>query len=119
MEQLELNEAGVTFASSRRWQSIKAAISNAEGESTMSITKYKFRPMIGPAADHPPGTREWAECVGNEIDFMIDRVIDDIRSFGEVVRKYCLRRAPDQPWPWEVWPDPPCGSMEVVMHWSQ
>jgi|HubBroStandDraft_6_1064221.scaffolds.fasta_scaffold142654_6 hypothetical protein len=74
------------------------------------MKRYKFPPMLGPASAHPEGSREWAECLGNELDYRAERAVayavDDLLA---VVDKAMSAEIP----PWTVWPDPPCGSADA------
>jgi hypothetical protein len=74
------------------------------------MKRYKFPPMLGPASAHPEGTREWAECLGNELDYRADRaeqvILHDLMPF---IAKILSAPTP----PWTLWPAPPCGSADA------
>src|SRR5258708_2571106 len=74
------------------------------------FTKYKFSPILGPAKDHPVGSREWPECVGNELDCRAGWAKRDaVDAMLELIRRVMSADVP----PWAVWPDPPCGSADA------
>jgi hypothetical protein len=72
------------------------------------MERYKFPPMLGPASAHREGTREWAECLGNELDYRVDRAEQDAVEDLIPPIKLAMRVAP-----WTVWLDPPCGSADA------
>src|SRR5689334_7046037 len=69
---------------------------------------YRFPPMLGPASGKPQGSYEWAECYGNELDYHVEHLADEVESFAQVISKLI---AADPP-PWTVFPNPPCRSAD-------
>lgn len=66
--------------------------------------------MLGPASAHPVGTPEWAECLGNELDYMIERANDHgVEGLVPLIRVAITASTP----PWKVWPRPPCDTPDT------
>jgi hypothetical protein len=40
------------------------------------VVQFKFPPMLGPADPHPIDSAEFALCLGNELDYRSDQMID-------------------------------------------
>jgi hypothetical protein len=59
--------------------------------------------MLGPAYRKPEGSYEWAECYGNELDYHVDRLVDEVHRFAQFVAKL----AGADPPPWSIFPDAP------------
>jgi hypothetical protein len=67
------------------------------------MQKHKFAPMLGPASKYPEGSPEWAECMGNELDYVTETAVDvGVERLLGMVRQAMAGE------PWLVWPDPPC-----------
>jgi hypothetical protein len=50
------------------------------------MERYHFAPMLGPAS-HPEGSYDWAECYGNELDYHVERLADEVDRFAEIIGK--------------------------------
>jgi hypothetical protein len=75
------------------------------------MERYKFAQMLGPAHDKPAGSYERAECFGNELDYTVERVTDAVDGLSDLVKRILA----DDPPPWTVFPDPPCGSLDAFL----
>ena len=56
---------------------------------------YHFPPMLGPASGKPEGSYEWAECYGNELDYHVERLADEVDHFGEIIGEVGGRGYPE------------------------
>ena len=74
------------------------------------MERYKFPPMLGPSSRHSEGSRQWAECLGNEIEYKVDRAAErGVDELIPLIKKVLSAATP----PWEVWPEPPCKSIDA------
>lgn len=74
----------------------------------MKVERYKFPPMLGPTSQHPCGSFEYAECLGNELDYRTEKAVkmgvDDLLvTLHKIVGTL----------PWLDWPRTPCRSIEA------
>ena len=75
------------------------------------MERYKFPPMFGPAHRYPVGTFQRAECFGNELDYTVERVADDVVALAALLKRILVEDPP----PWAIWPDPPCRSLDSFL----
>ena len=69
---------------------------------------YAFLPMLGPARNQPEGSFEQAECLGNCLDYVAERAVEDgVDRLLKEVRVILPAH------PWLVWPDPPCETADA------
>jgi hypothetical protein len=73
------------------------------------MNRYHFPPMLGPASDKPQGSYEWAECYGNELDYHVERLADEVYHFAQIIGQLA---ATDPP-PWTIFPKPPCHTADA------
>jgi hypothetical protein len=73
------------------------------------MERYHFAPMLGPASHQAEGSYEWAECYGNELDYHVERLADEVDRFAEIIGKLV---AADPP-PWTIFPKPPCRTADA------
>jgi hypothetical protein len=74
------------------------------------VELYKFPPMLGPCEEYQEGTADWALRLGSRIQAQVR----DIGYYGvDTVRKSVKMAVEAIPPPWEVWPVPPCGSVDA------
>jgi hypothetical protein len=76
------------------------------------MNRYHFPPMLGPASGKPEGSYEWAECYGNELDYHVERLADEVCSFGQIIGKLV---ATDPP-PWTIFPKPLYRTADAFFH---
>lgn len=75
----------------------------------MTMERYKFPPMLGPASSHPVGSKKWAECLGNELEYRVERAEKNgVENLIPLINLAITAKTP----PWEVWPEPPCGTVD-------
>ena len=65
--------------------------------------------MLGPASGKPEGGYEWAECYGNELDYHVDRLSDEVDRFAQIITKLVAANPP----PWAIFPKPPCRTADA------
>ena len=68
------------------------------------MERYHFPPMLGPASRQAEGSYEWAECYGNELDYHVESLADEVDRFAGIIGKLV---AADPPL-WTIFPKPPC-----------
>jgi hypothetical protein len=73
------------------------------------MERYHFAPMLGPASGQPEGSYEWAECYGNELDYHVNSLADEVYRFAQIVTKLVAADLP----PWTLFPNPPCGTADA------
>jgi hypothetical protein len=73
------------------------------------VERYHFPPMLGPASSQPEGSYGWGECYGNELDYHVDRLTDEVDRFARMITE--LVRA--DPPPWTIFPNPPCPTTDA------
>ena len=73
------------------------------------MERYHFPPMLALHSDKPQGSDEWAECYGNELDYHVERLVDEVHRFAQIVGKLV---AADPP-PWTIFPKPPCRTADA------
>ena len=65
--------------------------------------------MLGPASSKPQGSYEWGECYGNELDYHVESLADEVDRFAGTIGKLV---AADPP-PWTIFPNPPCRTADA------
>ena len=65
--------------------------------------------MLGQASHQAEGSSDWAECYGNELDYHVERLADEVDRFAEIIGKLV---AADPP-PWTIFPKPPCRTADA------
>ena len=55
------------------------------------MERYHFAPMLGPASHQAEGSYDWAECYGNELDYHVERLADEVDRFAEIIGKWAAR----------------------------
>jgi hypothetical protein len=73
------------------------------------MERYHFAPMLGPASHQAEGSYDWAECYGNELDYHVERLADEVDRFAEIIGKLV---AADPP-PWTIFPKRPCRTADA------
>lgn len=70
------------------------------------MKRFQFTPMLGPASAHSVGSFDHALCLGNEFEYLVERLTDDLEHFVPILRKAVETK------PWQVFPDLPCGDID-------
>ena len=73
------------------------------------MERYHFAPMLGQASHQAEGSSDWAECYGNELDYHVERLADEVDRFAGIIGKLV---AADPP-PWTILPKPPCRTADA------
>ena len=73
------------------------------------MERYHFPPMLGPASRQAEGSYEWAECYGDELDYHMESLADEVDRFAQIIGKL----AAADPLPWTIFPNPSCGTADA------
>jgi hypothetical protein len=82
---------------------------------TRSSKLYPLSAQVGPASDQEEGSPLWAECLAVELRYKVDRTASyGVDSLVPLVKSIMLAKVP----PWEVFPDPPCKTVDAFFELS-